>query len=287
MAHTVDRYWNENPVRREPFESAEQSLEHLEWRFAQYPLFREYAGLWGDHDGQVVLDYGCGPGNDVTGFLVHTGAEKVIGVDVAHDVLNAARARIALHDVPEERYELIEVTDSDPRIPLPDDSIDYLQCQGVLQHTSDPLTILRELHRVLKPNREARVMVYNRDSVWLHLYVAHVVQLVQGRYADLPVEEAFARTTDGENCPIARCWRPADFADMCREAGFDPEFLGGYPSLHELQQIDENLESALRDERLGPDHRSFLSELEFDGEDHPIWRGKHSGVGASYLLRTR
>ena len=47
--------------------------------FDDYPLFREFAHPWGDHDGEVVLDYGCGPGNDVTGFLLHTKAKRVIG----------------------------------------------------------------------------------------------------------------------------------------------------------------------------------------------------------------
>ena len=50
------RFWNEHPVRREEFSSAEESLSYLEWRFEQYPLSGEFADLWGDHDGEVVLD---------------------------------------------------------------------------------------------------------------------------------------------------------------------------------------------------------------------------------------
>ena len=235
----------------------------------------------------MVLDYGCGPGNDVTGFLVHTGPKKVIGVDVAPDVLEAAGSRIGLHEIPEERFELIEVSDSKPRIPLPDDSVDYLQCQGVLQHTSDPLSILRELHRVLKPGHRARVMVYNRDSIWLHLYTAYVVKLLEGRYPELAVDEAFERTTDGEDCPIARCYRPADFASICNEAGFEADYLGGYLSLHELQQLEPHLDAAIADERLDAEHRDFLRELEMDDAGLPTWRGVHAGVGGSYSLLKR
>ena len=280
----VDRYWSRHLVRQEPFSSAQESLDYLEWRFDQYPLFREFSGLWGDHDGQVVLDYGCGPGNDVVGFLVHTGADRVIGVDVSATALAAARERIALHEVPENRFELVRVSDSDPHIPLADGSVDYINCQGVLQHTSDPGSILKELHRVLKPGGEARVMVYNRDSVWLHLYTAYMVQILEGSYSELPAEQAFEKTTDGPDCPIARCWRGDDFVALCREAGFEARFLGGYLSRHELEQLGEHREQAIGDERLAAEHREFLRELEPDENGVPTWRGSHAGVGGSYVL---
>ena len=61
---------------------------------------------------------------------------------------------------------------------------------GVIHITTDPGGILRELHRVLKPGQLGRVMVYNTDSVWF-VYTAYVKQIVEGRWTDLPVEEAF------------------------------------------------------------------------------------------------
>ena len=280
----VDRYWSGHLVRREPFKTAQESLDYLEWRFSEYPLFREFSGLWGDHDGEVVLDYGCGPGNDLAGFLVHTDATRVIGVDVSDTALELARQRLALHEIPESRFELIQVSDSKPEIPLDTESVDFFQCQGVLQHTSDPGSILKELHRVLKPGGEARVMVYNRDSIWLNLWTAYVVQVLQGQYADLPAERALQFTTDGPDCPIARCWRGEDFVALCREAGFDARFLGGYPSRHELEQLSEHWEDAIGDERLGREHREFLREIELDEDGYPTWRGKHAGVGGSYVL---
>ena len=58
----VDRYWTGHTVNSRPFATAKASADYLEWRFAEYPLFRELSGLWGDHAGETVLDYGCGPG---------------------------------------------------------------------------------------------------------------------------------------------------------------------------------------------------------------------------------
>jgi ubiquinone/menaquinone biosynthesis C-methylase UbiE len=288
MAHghtEVEDYWEGHTVNSTPFATRRASAGYLEWRFAEYPLFREFAGLWGDHDREIVLDYGCGPGNDIVGFLLHTDAKQVIGIDVSRQALELARRRVALHRVPRDRVRLIQVDDAQPEIPLPDEALDYLQCQGVLQHVSDPSWVLRELHRVLKPGREARVMVYNRDSVWLHLYTAYVVMLVEDRYRELPVEEAFQLTTDGKECPIARCWRAEDFIGLCDRAGFEARYLGGYLSRHELDVMSRYRDRAISDPRLAAEHREFLEGLELDGRGLPMHGGVHAGVGGAYVLR--
>lgn len=62
--------------------------------------------LWGEHSNQVVLDYGCGPGNDVTGFLVHSDAKQVIGADVSRKALDLAARRLALHQIDLHRVNL-------------------------------------------------------------------------------------------------------------------------------------------------------------------------------------
>jgi SAM-dependent methyltransferase len=281
----VDRYWTRTLVDHGPFATPEDSEAQLESRFDQYPLFREFSGLWGDHRGEVVLDYGCGPGNDVVGFLLYSGAARVFGMDVSPKALALAAERIALHGVDERRFRLIELTDADPAIPLEDEAVDFFQSQGVLHHTSDPAAILRELHRVAKRGAEARVMVYNRESVWFHLWTACELQLWQGRYSNLTTEDAFERTTDGPDCPIARCYRPEDFIALCEGAGFEAEFLGGYPSQAELDWLRSSRDRALADKRVGAEHRDFLRELELDPDGYPMWRGKHAGVGGSYLLR--
>jgi ubiquinone/menaquinone biosynthesis C-methylase UbiE len=280
----VDAYWNEHTVNSTPFQSAEESLRYLEWRFEEYPLFREFMGLYGRHDGEVVLDYGCGPGNDLVGFLVHTAARKVIGLDVSAKALALARQRLALHAPDPARVELIQVTDASPAVPLPADCADYVYCEGVLQHTSNPAAILAEFHRILRPGGRACVMVYNRDSLWLHLYTAYVKQILEGAFAGLPIEEAFARNTDGQACPIARCYAGEEFAALCRGAGFAAEFVGGYLSRWELTCLGRFGRQALEDDRLPAEHRAFLRELTHDPTGYPVYRGKHAGVGGVYRL---
>src|ERR1700674_2219028 len=139
----VDDYWNEHTVHRSPFMLAKESEKYLRKRNSEYPLFTELMDLYGDHAGEVVLDYGCGPGDDVTGFLLWSNAQKVIGIDVSAKALGFLRHRLALHRVELERVELIRITDSTGKVPLPDDSVDWIQCGGVLHHTTHPQEILR------------------------------------------------------------------------------------------------------------------------------------------------
>lgn len=281
----VDRYWSSHTVRSEPFRSAEESLAYLEYRFEAYPLFREFMGLWGDHDGETILDYGCGPGNDLVGFVVYARPKRVIGIDVSQKALRLAERRLSLHGVDPERVTLVRGSDSTAKLALPPASVDYVHCAGVLQHTSDPVAIMREFRRVLTPDGRACVMVYNRDSVWFHLYTAYVRMVLEGAFAGLSVEQAFARNTDGPDCPIARCYRPDEFGAAAANAGFDARFRGGYLSRDELGWLAQRLEAALASRSLAREHKDFLRELEQDADGLPLFRGHHAGVGGVYELR--
>jgi SAM-dependent methyltransferase len=273
-------------VRADRFRSKRASERNLEWRFSRYPLFREFSGLWGDHDGQVVLDYGCGPGNDLTGLAIYTGARRLIGLDVSPTALELAAKRLALHGV-SDRVDLLHGADGDPSIPLEDASVDHVNCQGVLHHTSHPEAILAEFARVLRPGGTATIMVYNRDSVWLHLYTAYERMIVEGTFAGLPVEEAFARNTDGPECPISRCYGAEDFLGMCRDAGLDGFAVGGYLSSREMETLAASWHRALADDRLPAEHREFLRELTFDFSGYPMYHGRHAGIGGTFRLHRR
>jgi ubiquinone/menaquinone biosynthesis C-methylase UbiE len=281
----VDSYWNKHTVKAESFLTVEESKANLEWRFAEYPLFREFSGLWGGHSGETVLDYGCGPGNDLTGFALHSEAARIIGVDVSRKALELAADRLALHHVDPERIALVQTSDAEVRIPLEDASVDFLQSQGVLMVTSDPPALVEELFRVLKPGGDACFMIYNRDSLWFHLWTAYVRQVLQGRWSTLSAEEAFARNTDGEECPVSRAYRHAEFSSMCAAAGFECDYVGGYLSRHELKMLDEHWATALADSRLRVEHREFLRSLRFDRGGYPMHAGYHAGIGGTYWAR--
>jgi len=281
----VDSFWSKHTTAHPKLlitRTGKQDEAFLKWRSECYPMFHELMGLWGNHKGEVVLDYGCGPGTDMIGFLLHSNPSKVIGIDISPKALWFARRRIALHNIPLSKVQLLRISDSSTKIPLADNSIDFVYCQGVLHHTSCPEKIVTELYRILKPHGKASIMVYNRESVWFHLYVAYEQMILRGNYKGLVAEHAYALTTDSSDCPISRCYKPEDFAQMCKQVGFSVEYAGGYYTLLELDLLKKYKDEAMIDKRLGEEHRKFLAEL--DNSPLPQRNGKLAGNGGVYLL---
>lgn len=281
----VDQYWGEHTVNSRLFGTAKESLEYLDWRMSIYPLLKEFMELYGDHKGKTVLDYGCGPANDLIGFLQYSGADKVIGVDVSEKALRLSAYRVALHAFPLQRVQLMLISDSSAHIPLDDNSVDYINCSGVLHHTSNELDILKELYRVLKPGGTACIMVYNYDSLFVHLYVAYERMILKNAYPGDSLAEVFRRSTDGEDCPISRYNRPDEYIARCQQAGFKVEYVGGYLSDLELEIQPRLQAQALADQRLSEEHRQFLKDLTRDDKGYPLYHGYHAGIGGVYRLR--
>ncbi|MEW5704588.1 MAG: class I SAM-dependent methyltransferase [Pseudomonadota bacterium] len=275
-------YWTRHHVAApdEGFATVAQSLDHLDWRNRQYPGHTDLMPV-DTADGLAVLDYGCGPGNDIVGFGTFSKPSRLVALDVSATALDLARRRAALHGINAEFHRMAEER---RELPLDDASIDLIHSAGVLHHTPDPLAILREFRRVLKPNGSAQIMVYNRDSLWMHLHVVYEMRIANRLYRDLSKEEAFARTTDGEACPIARCYRPHEFLALAREAGLEGEFLGSAVSLFELMRLPKIYE-ALKDPRLDLESRTFLSNLQFNDKHWPLTNGCVAGINGYFRLR--
>jgi ubiquinone/menaquinone biosynthesis C-methylase UbiE len=281
----VDEYWNKHTVHSGRFLSPKESEAYLRHRISEYPMFTELMDLYGDHSGETVLDYGCGPGDDTTGFLLWSNASKVIAMDVSQKALGFLRHRLALHRIDARRVDLVRITDATGKIPLPDASVDWVQCCGVLHHTTHPREILSEFRRVMKPGGEGRLMLYNRDSVFYHLWLAYAQLILNDAFPGLTIDEAFTRSTDGLDCPISEAWTTTQVVDMITAAGLEGAFRGGYISVMEIGWIKEYAERAAADARLADEHRQFVSGLEFDENGYPMWRGKYAGVGGIYTIK--
>lgn len=280
-AHGDSRqYWTEhNVTRHQQFESAGESLDYFHWRNAQYPGYIDLMPVAG-HDGQAVLDFGCGPGHDLVGFGTYSRPGRLVGADVSSSSLREARSRLALHGIP---AELIEISPGAP-LPFERETFDHVHSSGVLHHLADTAAALRDLRRVLRPAGTAAVMVYNSNSIWMHLKVAYQRTLVEGRFADLTLEQQFARSTDGEDCPISRSYRPDEFVSLAAAAGFSAVFAGAAVSLIELDLLPLR-HRALMDRRLPDASRRFLETLTFDHQMMPCTEGRRAGIAAVYHLR--
>ena len=104
--------------------------------------------LAGIRDGEVVVDLGCGGGMDVFLAARKVGPSgRVVGIDMTAEMLERARAgqqKLGLTNV-----EFHQATID--RLPLPDNSVDCVISNCVINLVPDKLAVFREILRVLKP----------------------------------------------------------------------------------------------------------------------------------------
>lgn len=287
----VTKYWtNHNVTEHHRFLSEEDSLDFLDWRNKCY-LYYENLMPTNIATDKVVLDYGCGPGHDLVGFAINSTPKKLIAADVSPTSLHQASKRLELHG---KSADLIELQSNETKIPLADQSVDLIHSSGVLHHTEKPLEILKEFKRILKPNGSLQIMIYNYESIWVHLYVAYELMLNDGSLKNnilrrlglkkypQDLEETFRGTTDGALCPISRFYKREEFLSLLEDAGFKGSYRGASASLWmELNRLPKRFE-AISDRRLPKESRDFLYDLSFDTKGAPMYKGFSAGIGGCY-----
>jgi SAM-dependent methyltransferase len=96
--------------------------------------------------GETVVDLGCGGGLDVFLAADKVGpAGKAIGIDMTPEMLELARRNAAGRANVEFHQATID------RLPLPDDSVDCVISNCVINLATDKTAVFREIARVLKP----------------------------------------------------------------------------------------------------------------------------------------
>lgn len=107
--------------------------------------------------GARVLEVGCGLGT-MASCWARSGA-RVTAVDLNPTSVLQTRRRFELAGLPGT------ILEADARaLPFDDAAFDYVYSWGVLHHSPELETSLSELLRVLRPNGELGVMLYNRHS---------------------------------------------------------------------------------------------------------------------------
>ncbi len=272
-------YWTAyNVTGHHAFKTREESLAYMRWRFDQYPNYETLMPCAG-FDDKIILDYGCGPGHDVVGFSEYSKPKKIIAMDVSSSSLDETKKRIALHNA--TSYVEVKLIKEKEKLPIEDNSIDYIHSSGVLHHTPNMPEILNEFRRILKPNGIIRIMVYNHDSIWTQLYVPYILQIKQNIYSNLSLNEAFKRSTDGEFCPISNNYTPEAFLEIGSQAKLSGKFLGAAISLDEMDWVLER-NKAMKELRLAETHRQFLKALTFDDQLRPLYKGNIAGIDAVF-----
>jgi ubiquinone/menaquinone biosynthesis C-methylase UbiE len=160
----------------------------------RYRSHRHLQGwIEGMQPGRSVLEIGTGIGMDAWRMARH--GLDVTGVDLTEVAVQTAQRRFAAGGVPAS-FLNADAT----RLPFRDASFDYVFSFGVLHHAQDTGATIDEVHRVLKPGGEARIMLYHRHSL---------NELVH-RLLGVPFEEK------GELCPVVRRFTRAEVRHLFR-----------------------------------------------------------------------
>jgi ubiquinone/menaquinone biosynthesis C-methylase UbiE len=213
------RQWTADPCG--PQVSAEPgTAAYIEQLIAQrhaYAPWFERALSYDSTAGLDVLDVGCGQGIDLVRYA-GAGA-RVAGIDLTPRHVELARMHVAALGL------TAEVAEADAEaMPFADRSFDRISSNGVLHHTPGIETALREIHRVLRPGGEARVLVYNRRSFhyWLfqvwHQGIRHRQLFEEGS-----MEKVLSRGVERSSIsarPLVRVYSPPRLRRMMRAAGF-------------------------------------------------------------------
>jgi SAM-dependent methyltransferase len=159
VLRAVNQFYEENPFPG--FDLAKYKTKEDLGRQASWWAHKLDAEIPFDTD---VVDIGCGTGQ-LACFLALKG-RRVMGVDYSQHSLALAeslRDKFRLANVRFQREDILQLS-------LPDESFDYVFCNGVLHHTSDPYGGFRHLVRITRPGGFVVVGLYNRyGRLMLHV----------------------------------------------------------------------------------------------------------------------
>lgn len=278
---TSTEYWSRHHVTLDETTDLEASKRFIRYRRNRYIGISELMPTVG-HDGKVILDYGCGPGIESASFGIDSHGINLICADVSEPSLAKANKLTDLHEI---NARFIKIDADGYETGLEDSSIDLIHCSGVLHHTVLPLKILNEFKRILKPDGSCQIMIYNYDSIFMHLYVSYILMVKLGKYKGLSKREAFRMSTDGPTCPISEAWTVDEFIQMCRKSNLRCTFQGtAFDCKEELANLSLRFE-AIYNEKLNAESREFLSNLRFDERGMPLINSRGAGMYSVFKIQ--
>ena len=182
---------------REFFDAVERHryAEYAPW-MPEVMGFKEFAGA-------RLLEVGCGMGTDLLQFA--RGGANVTGVDLTPRSIQISRRHLLLYGESGE-FALADCE----RLPFADESFDVAYSNGVLHHTVDTAGAVREIHRVLRRDGHARVMLYHRRSFgyWTQVILLHGIlkgEFLRGN-SSADIMSKYVEVNEGGGRPLVKVY---------------------------------------------------------------------------------
>jgi 2-polyprenyl-3-methyl-5-hydroxy-6-metoxy-1,4-benzoquinol methylase len=159
--------------------------------------------------GKRVLEIGCGMGSHAQ-LLAGAGSD-LSAIDLTPRAVETTRKRLTVNGLEAD----LKVMDAE-RMEFGDAQFDFVWSWGVIHHSADTGRIIDEVHRVLKPGGEFRVMVYHRRSI--SAWTSVLRGILSGKFLrGASLVDMMSHYTDGY---LARFYTRNELAAVLRERGF-------------------------------------------------------------------
>lgn len=165
--------------------------------------------------GKKVLEIGCGAGYDAFEFC-RNGAEYH-GVDLTPENTQRTRSHLSFYNFNPE----ILVGDAES-LQFDDNNFDLVFSNGVLHHTPDISQAFTEVHRVLKPNGEFWLTLYNKNSFFYWIYIVLCEQWLRGGYKKRSIQERLGMIeyTTSSELPLVNVYTKTEIKKLLTATGF-------------------------------------------------------------------
>lgn len=142
-------------------------------------------GVTIDLKGKKAIDVGCGSGR-YSIAMSQLGASEAHGFDLSDRAIADATSRAARLGFANCHFQ----QGSALAMPYADETFDFVSCNGVLHHTTDPFQGLKELARITKKDGVCYVYVYGSGEMWWDLtdMMRDVLKTVPRGYAFAALE---------------------------------------------------------------------------------------------------
>ncbi|WP_444858788.1 class I SAM-dependent methyltransferase [Sphingosinicella sp.] len=195
------RWWTENTMSYDWKEKSAFERFSLEWYDDIDRRFLHAARLFNgtpnpfvelmdlEHlKGARVLEIGCGMGFH-SELLLRAGA-NVTSVDISPTSVSSTQKRLDLKGLKGDVRQM----DAE-HLDLPDAEFDLVWSWGVIHHSARTGRVLREINRVMKPDGEVRLMVYNLEG--MQAYVTMMRRYMFGFWRGRSLDDQLWRDSDG------------------------------------------------------------------------------------------
>jgi len=169
LKNATKKFWDENPCGIQ----ADTNLKRIQ-RYSMEPYLPELLEKIASEGGKI-LEVGCGQGIDGIQICKNLLSGKYVGIDLSS--ISIEKAEVARKASPFLACEPKFVIGDCENLSFKSNYFDSIWSMGVLHHTPKIEKAISEIHRTLKKDKTARIMVYRTFS--LKVMVAKALRIMQ------------------------------------------------------------------------------------------------------------